>query len=199
MQSGVSADTLGGGFTNPPIDAAFAFRGIMQAMAQPGTIHVLSGAAPPEPLSLAAGATILTLCDTDTEVYLAGRYNCAEVRSWIRFHTGAPITDAGSCRFAIGAWTDLLPVSDYSTGTSEYPDRSATLIVEAEGLTQAGFTLKGPGIHRTAMLSLPELDVFTANNALYPLGLDFIFTCCTRIAALPRSIEVSVSDQLETR
>jgi alpha-D-ribose 1-methylphosphonate 5-triphosphate synthase subunit PhnH len=197
MQAYGSGDTLSGGFTNPPIDAAYAFRSIMQAMAQPGSIHILFGATPPAPLSVAAGTAILTMCDTDTPIYLAGKFDCLDVRNWITFHTGAPITHAANCTFAIGCWAELLPVTAYPIGTSEYPDRSATLIVETDNLCQSGFTLKGPGIRETAMLSLPNIEIIKANHALFPLGLDFLFTCQVNVAALPRSLEVSLSANAE--
>ena len=46
---------LEGGFTDAPIDAARAFRGLMTAMARPGTICDVSGATPPA-VSVMAGA-----------------------------------------------------------------------------------------------------------------------------------------------
>ena len=49
-----------------------AFRSILQAMARPGTIHDLTGALPPPPLSIAAGVALLTLADPSTPVHLAG-------------------------------------------------------------------------------------------------------------------------------
>lgn len=190
MQASTSNDRLSGGFSNPPVDAAVAFRSIMQAMAQPGRLYALSGATPPAPLSVAAGATVLTLCDTDTTVYLAGQVDCADVRQWITFHTGARFSEASRCQFALGAWADLLPLSQYPTGTADYPDRSATLIVESDTLAASGVTLQGPGIKDSARLSLPDINAFQSNNALYPLGLDFFFTCQNQVAALPRSTTV---------
>ena len=50
----MTAHLLSGGFADPPADAAHAFRAIMQAMARPGTIHDVTGARPPAPLSIAA-------------------------------------------------------------------------------------------------------------------------------------------------
>ena len=84
-----------------------------------------------------------------------------------------------------------MPLSSYPIGTPEYPDRSTTLIVECAELEAAGATLRGPGIKSEAALSLPETRAFQSNRALFPLGLDFIFTCGNRLAALPRSTEVS--------
>lgn len=183
-------DILEGGFADPPVASAHAFRRVMEAMARPGTIHQITGAAPPAPLSAAAGAVILTLCDTETPIHLAGRMDAADLRGWLAFHTGAPICGRENCMFALGHWDDLLPLSDYPVGTAAYPDRSATLIVETDHLDPAGQPLRGPGIRDTAHLSLPDADALRANHALFPLGLDFILTCGDRIAALPRSTKV---------
>ena len=186
----MDAQTLGGGFTEPAIQSAHAFRSVMEVMARPGTIQDISGAEPPSPLSKAAGCILLTLCDTDTPVYLAGETDTAEIRAWIAFHTGAPLMGPSHAMFAVGTWEALAPLSAYQIGMSEYPDRSATLIVESSSL-QGEATLKGPGIKDQASLNLPELAAFQANQAKFPLGLDFYFTCGDQLAALPRSTEVS--------
>ena len=186
----MQAPTLEGGFAHPATDAAHAFRGVMEAMARPGTIQTLTGATPPAPLSVAAGVALLTLCDTETPLYLAGNTDCDAVRSWIAFHTGAPITGPSRCMFALGTWDALGPLSAYPIGTPEYPDRSATLIVETPDLAAEGATLSGPGIRDTASLSLPDTEAFQRNASLFPLGLDFLFTSGDRIAALPRSTKV---------
>ncbi|MCM2561296.1 phosphonate C-P lyase system protein PhnH [Lutimaribacter sp. EGI FJ00015] len=186
----MQAQTLEGGFANPPADAAHAFRGVMEAMARPGTLHQLAGATPPAPLSAAAGAVLLTLCDTETPLYLAGDADCAAVRAWVAFHTGAPLADAANCAFAIGTWQALAPLSGFPVGTPDYPDRSATLIVECDTLDTKGATLTGPGIRDSAALSLPDPQAFRDNAARFPLGLDFLFTCGDRVAALPRTTRV---------
>jgi len=187
----MQTQNLEGGFIDPAIDAAHVFRAVMQAMARPGTIHRVSGAVPPKPLSRAAGATVLTLCDSETPVYLAGAMDCPDLRDWIAFHTGAALTGPGHCMFALGHWQDLLPLSAYPIGTPDYPDRSATLIVETARLGMEGPVLRGPGIRQTAALSLPETRAFQLNHALFPQGLDFLFACDDRLAALPRSTEVA--------
>ncbi|MFY0645246.1 phosphonate C-P lyase system protein PhnH [Sulfitobacter geojensis] len=189
----MQAHTLSGGFADPAIGSAHAFRSVMEAMARPGTLHDIEGASPPAPLSPAMGAVLLTLCDTETPVYLAGDMDCDAVRAWLSFHTGAPIVGPAHCMFAVGTWHALLPLSVYPVGTSEYPDRSATLIVACDELSATGATLTGPGIKDQATLSLPEVEPFQANRSLFPLGLDFIFTSGERLAALPRSTTVTRS------
>lgn len=186
----MQAQTLSGGFDTPSVDSSHAFRAVMEAMARPGQIQNISGAQPPAPLSSAAGCVLLTLCDTDTPVYLAGDADTDDVRAWLAFHTGAPLTGPSHSMFAVGSWDALMPLGGYPIGTSEYPDRSTTLIVECAELEAAGATLRGPGIKSEAGLSLPETRAFQSNRSLFPLGLDFIFTCGDRLAALPRSTEV---------
>lgn len=182
--------TLEGGFADAPIDAAHAFRAIMTALARPGEILHVTGAQPPAPLSAAAGAVLLTLCGPETPVFLAPSHDSEAVRGWIGFHTGAPIAEAGAADFAIGRWGEL-PRDRFRIGVPDYPDRSATLIVEMDALEAMGPTLTGPGIETEAHLSLPERGAFQANAAQYPLGLDFFFTCGDRIAGLPRSTRVA--------
>ncbi|MDF1715896.1 MAG: phosphonate C-P lyase system protein PhnH [Antarcticimicrobium sp.] len=182
---------IAGGFSDPAIESARAFRAAMNVMARPGEIRDLDMARPPAPLSAAAGTLLLTLCDPETGVHLAGACDSAEMRGWLAFHTGAPVVSADRAGFAVGRWADLLPLDRFRIGTPEYPDRSATLIVELEALQQAGASLRGPGIKDSAALSLPDPAALAGNAMLYPLGLDFFFTCGGRIAALPRSTQIS--------
>lgn len=185
------ASALEGGFSDPARVAAAAFRSVMEVMARPGVIQPITGAQAPAPCSVGAATVLLTLCDTETPVYLAGAHDTPEMRSWLAFHTGAPISGPADCMFALGEWDALMPIGAYPVGTAEYPDRSATLVVEMPALEQAGATLRGPGIKETAALNLPEQDAFVQNRKQFPLGVDFIFAAGAQIAALPRSTEVS--------
>jgi alpha-D-ribose 1-methylphosphonate 5-triphosphate synthase subunit PhnH len=181
------ADALTGGFADAPAQSARAFRAALEAMARPGSIWSVEGALPPAPLSVAAGVLILTLCDGTTPVHLGASLDRQALRDWITFHTGAALVPATEARFAVGNWADLSPVSLFAIGTPDYPDRSATLIVEMPDLTQNGARLTGPGIAENASLSLPETAAFRANRALFPQGFDTYLTCGTRLAGLPRS------------
>ncbi len=183
--------SLQGGFSSEPVEAAVAFRAAMSAMARPGRIETVAGAQPPAPMSVAAGVLILTLCDPETPVFLAGAWDCPEVRDWITFHTGAPFAGPETCAFALGDWAAVTPLSRFPIGTPEYPDRSTTVIVEMSELSEAGATLSGPGIQSSATLSLPEIAPMQANAVLFPLGLDFFLTCGDRLAGLPRTTKIS--------
>jgi alpha-D-ribose 1-methylphosphonate 5-triphosphate synthase subunit PhnH len=186
----MDADALARGFADPAIDAARAFREVLQAMARPGRIARIGGVNPPPGLSIAAASVLLTLADETTPVHLAGACNSVAIRDYLRFHTGAPIGDREDAVFAVGDWAALAPLDGYALGSDEYPDQSATLIVEMPALSDAGARLTGPGIRSHTHLSLPEIDPFTANARHFPRGLDFIFTGGDAIAALPRTTRV---------
>ena len=181
---------LEGGFATPAVEAALAFRAVMQALARPGRIETVAGALPPAPCSMAAGVVLLTLLDPTTPLYLAPSHDHPALRDWIAFHTGAPLAAPADAMFALGDWAALQPVTRFAIGTDDYPDRSATLIVEMDRLEGQGARLAGPGIAGQALLSLPETAAFRANRDLFPLGFDTILTCGDRLAGLPRSTRV---------
>ena len=186
----MTPEALLGGFADTSVDAAHAFRAALEVMARPGRIDCLSGAQPPAPLSAAAGGLVLTLCDATTPVHLAGAHDCVALRDWITFHTGAPLVGADKAEFAIGTWPALTPVDRFAIGQPDYPDRSATLIVEMSSLTAVGPRLIGPGIKDAVRLSLPDTAAFAANRALFPLGFDCFLTAGALVAGLPRSTRV---------
>ncbi|MCH8466682.1 MAG: phosphonate C-P lyase system protein PhnH [Roseinatronobacter sp.] len=178
------------GFANPPIEAAHAFRQVLEAMAHPGRIMGLAGIAAPAPCSAAAACVLLTLVDGTTPLHLAGAHDCAPVRDWVRFHLGAPLVGPQEAAFALGTWDALGPLAIYPQGSAEYPDRSATLIVECVALQASGARLTGPGIKDAAWLNLPDPAALRTNAALFPRGVDIMFTSGAQIAALPRSTQI---------
>ncbi|WP_435170989.1 phosphonate C-P lyase system protein PhnH [Falsirhodobacter sp. 1013] len=175
-------DIFAGGFIDPPRQSADAFRAALDAMARPGTRHAMGFAEAPAPLSAAAAVLVLTLTDTGTQVHLAGAHDTDAIRRWIGFHTGAPICDAAHAQFAIGTWDALHPLDRFGMGIAEYPDRSATLVVEIAGFGAATHRLTGPGIDG-------HLDAHVPGNrpTRFPLGLDLFLTCGDTLSALPRT------------
>lgn len=182
------------GFAMPAIRSAECFRILMDCMARPGLIGQVSGHHhAPAPVSLAASAAMLTLCDSSTGIYLAPSHNSAALRDWIAFHCGSPLVSAEQADFAIGRWDELGPLERYRHGEAEYPDRSVTLLVACERLEPRGARLTGPGIEEAHHLNLPEITAFQANRARFPFGFDCFFTAADRIAALPRTTKVEAS------
>lgn len=184
---------LTGGFENAPVQSAIAFRACLEAMARPGTVHQLDGGAAPAPCSAAAATALLTFCDAETPVFLAPSHDSPDMRDWLAFHIGASIVAPENAMFALGTWDSLQPLSRFAIGTPDYPDRSATLIIELPSLSASGARLTGPGIKEHAYLSLPSVAEFQQNAARFPLGWDALFTCGHQLAALPRSTKIEAS------
>ena len=191
----MTPEALPGGFRDGPIASARAFRAALEAMVRPGTLWQVEEVTRPATLSVAAAVLILTLCDGTTPLHLGASLDTRLVRDWVTFHTGATLVSAGNARFAVGTWADLMPVDRVAIGLPDYPDypdRSATLIVELPELTASEPQLAGPGIATLAHLALPETAAFRANRALFQMGFDTYFTCDNRLAGLPRSTRVEV-------
>lgn len=185
----MQAEALSGGFADAPVEAARAFRALLEAMARPGRVQKIAGATPPAPLSAAAGTALLTLADSTTPLYLGPGHDTPALRDWIAFHCAAPLCPPEEATFALGRW-EALPLGRFPLGTPEYPDRSVTLIVETDALTPPNARLSGPGIAGMQPAHLPEIAAFEANRARFPLGFDTIFCAGDMLAALPRSTRV---------
>jgi alpha-D-ribose 1-methylphosphonate 5-triphosphate synthase subunit PhnH len=192
-----------GGFADPVYQSQSAFKTLMDCMARPGLIGTLqTNAAPPSPLCAGAGAIALTLCDHDTPVYLSTALIEAGIPGWLAFQAGVLVTDDRTeAAFAfIDAASTLPPLSTFAAGTQEYPDRSATIVLEISGLTGGPERqLTGPGIDGSTRISPADLpphfdDMWRENSALYPRGCDLILVCGQDIICLPRSIKISTME-----
>ncbi|WP_237151870.1 phosphonate C-P lyase system protein PhnH [Oryzibacter oryziterrae] len=192
-----ASTSLTGGFADPVFAAQSVFRAVMDCMARPGTIGTIgSEATAPGALGAAQAAIALTLCDADTPVWFADTLASPALSAWLAFHTGASVApDPTTAKFAFLGLGGV-PHPDFPIGTQDYPDRSATVVIEVSGF-EAGepFTLSGPGIAGTQPLSVaglfPDFRTFwQANRAEFPRGIDLILTAGTRLVALPRSVRI---------
>jgi alpha-D-ribose 1-methylphosphonate 5-triphosphate synthase subunit PhnH len=188
-------------FDDPALASQAVFRTVMEALARPGQARPLAStlAAPP-PLTATAAAVALTLLDYETPFWLDQELAAAsELASWIKFHTGAPLTaDAALAAFAFVSDPAAMPAFDaFSSGSIEYPDRSTTLVVQVARFDQGEvLALAGPGIAGTTDFSAQPLPPdfsarLIANRALFPRGVDLILVSPDAVAALPRSVRVA--------
>jgi alpha-D-ribose 1-methylphosphonate 5-triphosphate synthase subunit PhnH len=104
------------------------------------------------------------------------------------------VADSSICSFAlIGDAGELPPLDCFSVGTDEYPDRSTTLILQVESLTEGpAFDLRGPGIDGAVVLRAritpPELfERLAVNAALFPRGIDVVLVADDAVVAIPRT------------
>jgi alpha-D-ribose 1-methylphosphonate 5-triphosphate synthase subunit PhnH len=166
-------------------------------MARPGSVHrVAATSGAPGAMMRGTAAIALTLFDHDTPVWLDPLLSgTADVTRWLKFHMGAPVTASSSiCSFAIIGDPRALPALDrFAFGSNEYPDRSTTLILQVESLTQGPpLELRGPGIDGTAVLqaAIQPADLFEQleiNRTLFPRGIDVVLVADDVIVAIPRT------------
>jgi alpha-D-ribose 1-methylphosphonate 5-triphosphate synthase subunit PhnH len=188
------------GFRDPVHDAQGVFRAVLDALARPGTIHAITTRLdPPEPLTPELAAIALALTDGDTPVWLDPALAASpEVAAYLRFHTGAPLTDdPARAAFAFVREAGRCPpLATFAQGSPAYPDGSTTLVLALDALdTGAGLRLTGPGIRGTADLALAPMPpgwpgALRENHAGFPLGVDGLLTAPGRVAGLPRSTAV---------
>jgi alpha-D-ribose 1-methylphosphonate 5-triphosphate synthase subunit PhnH len=188
---------LPAGFADKVLSAQSTFRSVMDAMARPGTVQRIAAVAgAPAPMMHGTAAIALTLFDHDTPLWLDPRMaETSDVAKWLKFHTSAPvIADSSICSFAlIGDAGELPPLDRFSFGSNEYPDRSTTLILQVESLTQGPtLELRGPGIDGTAVLraAIRPADLverLQINQTLFPRGIDVVLVADDSIVAIPRT------------
>jgi alpha-D-ribose 1-methylphosphonate 5-triphosphate synthase subunit PhnH len=188
---------LPAGFADKVLSAQSTFRSVMDAMARPGRIQRITAVTGmPVKVMRGTAAIALTLFDHDTPVWLdPAMSETAEVGRWLKFHASTPVVrDSSICSFAlIGDAANLPPLDRFSLGSNEYPDRSTTLILQVESLTQGrAYELHGPGIDGTAILraEIQPRDLFErlSENAIsFPRGIDVVLVHDDAIVAIPRT------------
>ena len=200
----IAAQSIEGGFADPVFNAQTVFRTVMDAMARPGTIQPLPALArPPAPLLATAGAVALALCDNDTPLWLDPALQAsAEVKSWLGFHTGAPLANTpADAHFAlIAAPAEMIALDGFSQGTQDYPDRSTTLILHLSDLVSGTpLLLEGPGIETTATIAPAQMprhfvEQWKQNNQRFPRGVDIILATADGVACLPRTTRIKTME-----
>lgn len=189
---------LARGFVDPVRQGQAVFRAAMQALARPGCPQALAvDLTPPAPLSPEAAALVLALCDYETPLWLDAPLARPEVRSFVSFHTGAPLVeDPALARFAVIADPEhLIDFAEFSQGSPAFPDSSATLILQMQRLSGSGFALEGPGLPGRVGFGAEPLPAdfaarMAANRAGFPLGVDLLLVAAGRVAGLPRSTRI---------
>ncbi|MET3926294.1 phosphonate C-P lyase system protein PhnH [Devosia sp. 2618] len=191
---------LEGGFADPVLDSQTAFRAIMDALANPGTLRKLPQTALTQgPLPGELASTLLTLSDQDTPVWLSPSLRSEAVSAFTAFHAGAPIvSEPGRAVFALVGSVDELPVLDqFNLGTQEYPDRSTTIVLAVPALSGGpDLIMRGPGIKDHGHFNpvgLPGDFVaqWAANRELFPRGIDLLLVADGQVMGLPRSTRIS--------
>jgi alpha-D-ribose 1-methylphosphonate 5-triphosphate synthase subunit PhnH len=188
---------LPAGFADKVLSAQSTFRSVMDAMARPGSVaRIVATTGAPAVMMRGSAAIALTLFDHDTPIWLDPKMSeTSDVKKWLKFHTGAPvIEDSSICHFALIGDPGVLPALDrFAFGSNEYPDRSTTMLLQVESLTQGpSFELRGAGIDGTAVVqaTIQPLDLFerlAINRTLFPRGIDVVLVAGDSVVAIPRT------------
>jgi alpha-D-ribose 1-methylphosphonate 5-triphosphate synthase subunit PhnH len=192
--------TLLPGFSDPVVQSQTCFRLIMNSTACPGTLaHFSTAPIPPQGLNKAAGACLLTLIDPETRLWLDPSLTTGDVPLWLRFHTGAPVTDVrDEAAFALALPQDgNLGVSSFNQGDAKYPDRATTIVIMLPSL-QGGpqLTLRGPGIETQTLIAPQGLSstFWEERNELvshFQFGIDLMLCAGDQMISLPRTTRIT--------
>lgn len=195
-------------FANPVHDSQQVFRIVLEALSRPGRVLSVPVLPPqevlPQGLPSVLAALALTLCDSDTPLWLAPALNTEPVRQWLRFSCSCPLTnEPNAAAFALIDTPAGLPaLHTFAQGEAAYPDRSTTLMVAGLSFSPQcqGFSLRGPGIKDSQHLPCHGLpadfaEEWASNTAVYPLGVDILLCAETQLAGLPRTSRMSPQSQ----
>ena len=183
-------------FAQPVDDAQQTFRAVLGAMAEPLSPRALPALPPALPgLKTSTAALLYTLADQDISVWLPALPD--ETVSSLRFHTGMRVADLPEqADFIVIATGMPLPdLMSLKAGSAEYPDRSATLLIEVDGFGAEQVEGSGPGFaapRRFGAAGLPSgfWTEWRRNHACFPLGVDAVLITDTHVAGLPRSARI---------
>jgi alpha-D-ribose 1-methylphosphonate 5-triphosphate synthase subunit PhnH len=189
---------IGPGFADTALESQAVFRRGLAALARPGEVQQCGDVpAPPSGVQPAANALLLALLDQDCRLWLSPSLNGAAA-GYLRFHTGCILVgDTRQANFALVATPfELPPLGGFELGSDEYPDRSATLVVQVAALGSDGeWRLSGPGIRderrlRAQGLGADFLAQWRQNATSFPRGVDLFLVSGTQLCGLPRTTRI---------
>lgn len=188
------------GFVDPVLDSEAAFHGCRSALATPGSVVRLGvGLESLASLDAAASTLLLVLLDQDTRLWLSPGATIGGAAASLKFHTGcsmAAFPREADFGLVAGA-EELPPLESFSAGSTEYPERSATIVLQVPAILESGWRLTGPGIRDEVRLSVPVLgDGFLVqwerNRARFPRGVDLFLSCGDHLCSLPRTTRIEI-------
>jgi alpha-D-ribose 1-methylphosphonate 5-triphosphate synthase subunit PhnH len=197
--------TLGLGFGDEARGSQRVFRAALAALSRPGLIIAVEhNAQVPVGAHSASAALMLALLDSDCTFWLSPMLVQSGAAAWLRFHTGCQlVAEPEQAHFVWVAAGDAMPtLAHLRPGTDEYPDQSATVVLDVHSFDVAGgadvWALTGPGIAGETALAVDGLapdftHQWSDNYACFPRGVDVYLAAATNLVGLPRSTRIHVS------
>lgn len=192
------------GFHDPALGSQVVFRTALRALSYPGRVQSMPAVTDLPFNGKAAAATLLlALVDSECTVWISPTLADTDAAAWLRFHTGCMwAKNINSARFLWIAENDEWPeLASLALGSDEYPDQSATVVVEVASLGDDTFidahklSLEGPGIALRQDVSISGLPIdfvtqWTVNHQAFPRGVDLFLATSHEILGLPRSTRI---------
>lgn len=198
-----------GGFAHEAFGSQAVFRSALQALSHPGRcVPVKQNSELPRHGHAAAANFLLAMLDAECTLWLSPSLRGSDADMWLRFHTGCQLVErADQAQFVwVGAADPFPPLHSLRQGSDEFPDHSATCLVDVRYLGATGdpeksadtqvWTLTGPGIRDEATLSVAGLPTdFVAqwvnNHAGFPRGVDLFLATRDALVGLPRTTRIN--------
>jgi alpha-D-ribose 1-methylphosphonate 5-triphosphate synthase subunit PhnH len=209
--SALSLQDMAPGFADSTAQSQVVFRCALDALARPGTsvgIPAASLVSPSSGICASASSVLLALLDQDCTLWLSPTLANGPAAAWLRFHTGCQIeADYSQAGFVWAASiAELPPLHQLKQGSAEYPDQSATCVVDvtawraaAAAEAEAGaVSLRGPGVRGVITVAVDGMDAsfvqqHHAMQAHAPCGVDMVFCAGDAVLGFPRSVRLQLT------
>lgn len=191
--------TLQAGFKEPVLQAQEGFRALLKAMSEPATRVTLGLSQGLQGLTPATYDVLLSLCDSDTQLWISPALDNAVVRQNLAFHCACPITeDLSQADFALMLPSDIEGITQLNNGTDRDPELSCTAIIQVASLSADTADVpatqwRGPGLEKPVRVALEvpsQLWTIREQVNQFPRGIDMVFCDQDQVMALPRSTHV---------
>lgn len=191
--------TLQAGFSAPVLQAQESFRALLKAMSEPSSVQTLGLSQGLEKIYPASYDLLLSLCDSDTRLWISPSLDSPIVRHNLAFHCACPITDnSEEADFALLSIDDVSLIARLNPGNDRDPELSCTAIIQVDSLHASEMTSpatqwRGPGLEKPVRVQLPlpkTLWEVREQVNQFPRGIDMVFCAEQQLMALPRSTQV---------
>ena len=203
----LSLQDMAPGFTDSTAQSQVVFRCALDAMARPGKpvrIPDTALVSPTRSTNAVAASVLLALLDQDCALWLSPTLANGPAAAWLRFHTGCQIeADCSKADFVWAAsFAELPSLDQLKQGSAEYPDQSATCVVDVKGWRNAAasdavtVSLRGPGVRDVITLSVEGMHAgfvrqHHAMQEQAPCGVDVFCCAADALFGLPRSVRLA--------
>lgn len=186
---------------NEVFDAQIIFRKIMDSMARPGKINNIADIqiTPPEYLNKSSALIGFSLLNSDVTFFSVN--NQDEVNEYLKINTSSiPVLKVENASYVFISGNSASEiVRNIKKGELEYPEDSATLIIDVEKIEKLPIgqtfeiVLKGPGVKTEETVYVKGitkeiLEEIKIANREYPLGIDVILSDVDgNITCIPRT------------